>query len=94
MTGQLIDAQRAHELGLKQLVCQLRAITSAVGATAHRWARARSSSGQRRVLVIGHVATRWALQHYLEGRPLAELVTEGFDWQLGWEYQLSDVPAV
>jgi len=47
-----------------------------------------TSDGQR-VLVIGHVATSWGLQHFLEGRPLAELVAAGFDWQLGWEYQLS-----
>ncbi len=43
----------------------------------------------QRVLVIGHVATSWGLEHFLEGRPLAELVAAGFDWQLGWEYQLS-----
>jgi len=42
----------------------------------------------QRVLVVGHVATSWGLQHFLEGRPLAELVAAGFDWRLGWEYQL------
>ncbi len=47
----------------------------------------RVSSEGCRVLVIGHVATRWGLQHHLEGRAVAELVAEGFDWQLGWEYQ-------
>ena len=50
----------------------------------------RQSYDQQRVLVIGHVATRWGLQHHLEGRPLAELMTEDFAWQLGWEYQLTD----
>lgn len=42
----------------------------------------------QRVLVIGHVATRWGLQHHIEGRPLAELAGEDFDWQHGWEYTL------
>jgi broad specificity phosphatase PhoE len=42
----------------------------------------------RRVLVIGHVATRWALDHRLNGRRLDELAAEGFDWRPGWEYEL------
>lgn len=41
-----------------------------------------------RVLVIGHVATRWALDHYVIGRPLEELVEAPFDWQEGWTYVL------
>jgi broad specificity phosphatase PhoE len=41
-----------------------------------------------RVLVIGHSATRWALDHLLLGTPLAELVDASFDWQKGWEYLL------
>jgi broad specificity phosphatase PhoE len=41
-----------------------------------------------RVVVIGHVATRWALDHRVHGRPLEELATEGFAWQEGWEYEL------
>jgi len=44
-------------------------------------------NGQR-VLVIGHVATRWALDHLLNGVPLEELVVQDFDWREGWEYQL------
>lgn len=30
------------------------------------------------------------LQHHLEGRSVADLIEEDFDWQLGWEYQLTD----
>ena len=41
-----------------------------------------------RVLVIGHVATRWALDHRVNGRPLEELAAEEFDWKPGWEYEL------
>jgi broad specificity phosphatase PhoE len=40
-----------------------------------------------RVLVVGHVATRWALDH-LQGIPLEELVAAEFEWQPGWEYVL------
>lgn len=42
----------------------------------------------RRILVIGHVATRWALDHVIGGVPLPELLESGFAWQEGWEYQL------
>ncbi len=52
----------------------------------------RVSSDQCRVLVIGHVATRWGLQHHLDGRPLADLMAEGFEWRLGWEYRTTDDP--
>lgn len=39
-----------------------------------------------RVLVIGHVATRWALDHYANGVPLEDLATAPFAWQEGWTY--------
>lgn len=39
----------------------------------------------RRVLVIGHVATRWALDHLVDGTPLECLAGEDFRWQEGWE---------
>ncbi|MEZ4711697.1 MAG: histidine phosphatase family protein [Caldilineaceae bacterium] len=42
-----------------------------------------------RVLVIGHVATRWGLDHYINGQPLAELMTADFAWRAGWEYILA-----
>ena len=45
-----------------------------------------------RVLLIGHVATRWALDHRVNGRPLEELAAEEFDWKPGWEYELDAMP--
>jgi len=50
---------------------------------------ARERSGQR-VLLIGHVATRWALDHMLLGIPLETLIEAPFAWQEGWEYALPD----
>jgi hypothetical protein len=38
--------------------------------------------------VIGHVATRWALERRVCGRPLEELAAEEFVWEPGWEYEL------
>ncbi|HYY64259.1 MAG TPA: histidine phosphatase family protein [Gaiellaceae bacterium] len=45
--------------------------------------------GSGRVVLIGHGATLWALEHLLEGRPLEELATAPFDWQEGWIYELT-----
>jgi 2,3-bisphosphoglycerate-dependent phosphoglycerate mutase len=42
----------------------------------------------RRVLVIGHVATRWAFDHYANGVALERLLEEDFAWREGWEYRL------
>jgi alpha-ribazole phosphatase/probable phosphoglycerate mutase len=44
---------------------------------------------ERRVAVIGHSATKWALDHLLEGTPLEELVEDSFRWQPGWLYSLA-----
>jgi broad specificity phosphatase PhoE len=45
-----------------------------------------------RVLVIGHTATRWSLDHLLGGVPLADLVGAPFEWQEGWEYTVGERP--
>lgn len=42
-----------------------------------------------RVLIIGHVATRWALDHFINGDSLETLVERDFSWQEGWEHQSS-----
>jgi len=43
----------------------------------------------QRVLVIGHVATRWGLDHFINGTPLETLAGQDFAWQAGWEYRLT-----
>ena len=40
----------------------------------------------QRVLLIGHVATRWALDCRVHGRALEELIDAPFCWREGWEY--------
>jgi 2,3-bisphosphoglycerate-dependent phosphoglycerate mutase len=47
----------------------------------------------KRVLVIGHVATRWGLDYYLGGVTLEELVAADFGWREGWEYSLEPIVA-
>ena len=42
----------------------------------------------KRILVVGHVATRWAFDHLLNNIPLERLAAEDFRWQEGWQYHL------
>ena len=35
-----------------------------------------------------HTATRWALDHLLDGRLLEDVVARPFDWREGWEYNV------
>ena len=48
----------------------------------------RSRHTGRRVLLIGHSANLWALQHLLDGTPLEQLVAAPFAWQEGWGFKL------
>lgn len=41
-----------------------------------------------RVVVVGHSATRWALDHLLAGAVLHEVMVAPFAWQEGWLYTL------
>jgi broad specificity phosphatase PhoE/GNAT superfamily N-acetyltransferase len=50
----------------------------------------RDHDGQR-VLLVGHAATRFALDHLLTGRPLETAVVAPFAWREGWEYVLGPV---
>jgi 2,3-bisphosphoglycerate-dependent phosphoglycerate mutase len=47
-----------------------------------------SKGSPLRVLVIGHVATRWALDHFLNGVMLEDMVHADFAWREGWEYAM------
>ena len=42
----------------------------------------------QRILVIGHIATRFALDHHLDRVPLEDLIDADFEWRTGWEYQI------
>jgi broad specificity phosphatase PhoE len=63
-----------------------REVTAAVSALLGELLRDRD--GQR-VLLVGHAATRFALDHLLSGRPLEEAVVAPFAWREGWTYELT-----
>ncbi len=39
------------------------------------------------VLIIGHRATQYGLEHWINGVDLKTLLTTPFKWQPGWEYE-------
>ncbi len=43
----------------------------------------------KKVLVIGHRATQYALENLINKVPLEKAVTAPWSWQPGWEYKLS-----
>ena len=49
-------------------------------------------SGQR-IMLVGHRATQYALEHWLNGVPLEQAVVAPFKWQPGWTYRLVSLPA-
>ncbi|MES2408675.1 MAG: histidine phosphatase family protein [Patescibacteria group bacterium] len=42
----------------------------------------------KRVMIIGHRATQYALDFYIKNIPLEQSVSTPFKWQAGWEYEL------
>ncbi len=43
---------------------------------------------RKRVLVVGHVATFWGVVRRVERTPVVDLISAGFEWRLGWEFEL------
>jgi 2,3-bisphosphoglycerate-dependent phosphoglycerate mutase len=44
--------------------------------------------GDQRVLIVGHVATWWGLEHFVGGATLEDLAEQDSGWREGWEYRL------
>jgi broad specificity phosphatase PhoE len=41
------------------------------------------------VMIIGHRATQYGLEHWLKGQSIEEAATSDWSWQPGWEYVLA-----
>ena len=85
-----VEAERASRIdepfpGGESYLQAVERVESFLGDLPRRWAGTQ-------VVVIGHSATRWALEHLLVGTPLAELVDAPFAWQQGWKYVLETEP--
>jgi broad specificity phosphatase PhoE len=44
----------------------------------------------RRVMIIGHRATQYGLEHLINGIPIEQLVSTKFKWLPGWRYELRE----
>jgi broad specificity phosphatase PhoE len=42
----------------------------------------------KRVMIVGHRATHYGLEHWIKQVPLKEVVTAPWHWQPGWVYEL------
>lgn len=42
----------------------------------------------RRVMIIGHRTTQYALENLINGVPLEEIIPATWKWQPGWKYEL------
>ncbi len=45
----------------------------------------------KRVMIIGHRATQYGLENFINGVPYLTLVTTHFKWQPGWRYELKKI---
>lgn len=61
-----------------------------VGRMARLLADIQVAHFRRRVLLVGHSANKWALDHLILRSDLAASVAGGMAWQPGWEYVLPD----
>lgn len=42
----------------------------------------------KRIMIIGHRATQYGLEHWIKRIPLEEVISAPWQWQPGWEYKL------
>jgi broad specificity phosphatase PhoE len=45
----------------------------------------------KRVMIIGHRATQYGLEHWIKGLPLDEVIPAPWKWQPGWKYTLESL---
>jgi 2,3-bisphosphoglycerate-dependent phosphoglycerate mutase len=45
----------------------------------------------KKVMIIGHRATQYGLEHWIKGIPLKEAVTADWKWQPGWVYEFKNL---
>ncbi|MFA5942055.1 MAG: histidine phosphatase family protein [Candidatus Paceibacterota bacterium] len=45
----------------------------------------------KRVMIIGHRATQYGLEHWIKGLPLEQVIPAPWKWQAGWTYTLQTI---
>lgn len=50
-----------------------------------------SDYDDKRVMIIGHRATQYGLEHWIKGLSLEEIIPAPWQWQPGWAYSLERI---
>jgi broad specificity phosphatase PhoE len=79
-----VEAERIHRLAVPFPGGE--SYQQVVGRVAAWLEEARTAFDGRTVLVIGHRATFFALEHVLAGVPLADAISAPWQWRPGWTY--------
>ena len=45
----------------------------------------------KKIMIIGHRATQYGLEHLILGKPLAQVIPAPWKWQPGWTYMLEKI---
>lgn len=45
----------------------------------------------KKIMIIGHRATQYGLEYWINGVPLKKVVTDLWKWQPGWKYELKSI---
>ena len=45
----------------------------------------------KKIMIIGHRATQYGLEHWIKKVPLKEVVTAPWEWQPGWTYRFEEM---
>ncbi len=45
----------------------------------------------KKVMIIGHRATQYGLEHWIKGLPLEQVIPAPWKWQPGWTYELKSI---
>ena len=45
----------------------------------------------KRVMIVGHRATQYGLEHWIKKLPLEQVIPAPWKWQPGWEYDLESI---
>ncbi len=45
----------------------------------------------KKIMIIGHRATQYGLEHWIKGKTVKQAVTAPWKWQSGWVYKLEKI---
>ena len=62
--------------------------TDCINRMAEFLSELKESDQYKKIVIVGHRATQYGIEHVLLGKDIETLVTEKWEWQPGWNYTL------